>query len=94
MAFGASRSDILLMVLRRALILGLLGILIGVLASLLGTRLVGDLLFRVKPLDPSTFAMVTLTLLLVSVGSALAPAIRAAWLDPMRTLHGNRLDNS
>jgi len=94
MAFGASRSDILFMVLRRALILGLLGILIGVFASLLGTRLVGDLLFRVKPLDPSTFAMVTLTLLLVSVGSALAPAIRAAWLDPMRTLHGNRLDNS
>jgi ABC-type lipoprotein release transport system permease subunit len=48
---------------------------------------VDDLLFRVKPLHASTFAVVTLTLLLVSVGSSLAPAIRAAWLDPMRTLH-------
>jgi putative ABC transport system permease protein len=86
-AFGASRSDILTMVLRRALVLAVLGILAGVLASLLGTRLVGELLFRVKPLDPSTFAVVALTLLLVSVVSALAPAIRAAWLDPVRILH-------
>jgi ABC-type lipoprotein release transport system permease subunit len=47
---------------------------------------VSDLLFRVKPLDPRTFALVTVTLLLVSVGSAIAPAIRAALVDPMRTL--------
>jgi predicted permease len=86
MAFGAARSDILSMVLRRALTLGVLGILVGIFASLLGTRLVGNLLFRVKPLDPSTFAAVTIFLLLVSVGSALAPAIRAAWVDPMRHL--------
>lgn len=87
MAFGASRKDILEIVLRRALLLGLLGISIGAFASLLATRLVGDLLFRVKPLDPSTFAAVTLTLFLVSIVSALAPAIRAASVDPMRTLH-------
>jgi ABC-type antimicrobial peptide transport system permease subunit len=87
MAFGASRSDILAIVLRRAFLLGILGILIGLFASLLATRLVSDLLFRVKPLDPSTFAAVTITLLLVSIGSAMPPAIRAAWLDPMRTLH-------
>jgi predicted permease len=87
MAFGASRSDIVTMVLRRALVLGVFGILVGILASSLGTRLVGDLLFRVKPLDPFTFAVVTVTLLLVSVASALTPAIRASCLDPMRTLH-------
>ncbi len=87
MAFGASRSHIIAMVLRLALLLGVLGIVVGIFASRLGTRLVGDLLFRVKPLDPSTIAIVTLTLLVVSVGSALALAIRAAWLDPMRTLH-------
>lgn len=86
MAFGASRSDILAIVLRRALVLSVLGIFVGILASLLGTRLVEDLLFGVKPLNPSIFVMVTLTLLLVSVGSAMAPAIRASWLDPMRTL--------
>ena len=86
MAFGASRSDIVGMVLRRALILSVLGIFVGMMASLLGIRLVSDLLFRVKPLDPSTFAVVTLTLLLVSIGSALVPAVRAALVDPMRHL--------
>jgi len=48
---------------------------------------VGDLLFRVKPLDPSTFAGVTITLLEVSIAAALAPAVRAASVDPMRNLH-------
>jgi len=86
MAFGASRSEILSMVLRRALILGVLGIVVGIFASALGIRLVEDFLFRVKPLDPSTFAIVTLVLLLVSVGSALVPAFRAASVDPMRHL--------
>ena len=86
MAFGASPRHILAMVLRRALLLAILGILIGLFASLLGIRLVSNLLFRVKPLDPSTFAAVTITLLLVSIGSALPPAIRAAWLNPMRCL--------
>jgi putative ABC transport system permease protein len=86
MAFGASRSDIIAIVLRRALLLGLLGVSIGAFASLLATRLVSDLLFRVQPLDPFTFAAVTLMLLLVSIASALAPAIRAACLDPMHHL--------
>lgn len=86
MAFGASRSDILGIVLWRALSLTLLGILAGAAASLLGTKLVAGFLFRVQPLDPSTFATVTLTLLSVSILAALAPAIRAAWANPMRTL--------
>jgi putative ABC transport system permease protein len=86
MAFGASRSHILGMVLRRALVLGFLGILVGIVASLLATRLVADLLFNVKPFDPSTFAIVTATLLVVSLCSALTPALRAATVDPMRHL--------
>lgn len=87
MAFGASRSDILGIVLRRAFALTSLGIVGGAFASLLGIRLVGDFLFRVQPLDPSTFVVVTLSLFLVSVVAALAPAVRAASVDPMRTLH-------
>jgi ABC-type antimicrobial peptide transport system permease subunit len=86
MAFGATRADILGMVVSRALILGALGVLIGILASLLGVRLVSDLLFRVKAFDLSTFAIVTLVLLLVSAASALTPAVRAASVDPIRHL--------
>lgn len=79
-------SSFAAIVLRRALVLGLSGISIGAFASLLATRLVSDLLFRVRPLDPSTFTVVTLTLLLVSIASALVPAVRAARVDPMRHL--------
>ncbi len=86
MAFGASRSDIIGMVVRRSLFLSASGIAVGILASLLGTRLVDDFLFRVKPFDPSTFVAVAITLLVISIVSAAAPALRAARSDPMRCL--------
>ena len=86
LAFGGSRSHILGIVLRRALTLSVLGILAGAAASLLGKRLVDGFLFQVEPLDPSTFVTVTLTLLLVSIVASLGPSIRAASVDPMRTL--------
>ena len=86
MAFGASRSDILAMVVRRALMLGLSGTAAGAIASVFITRLVSSLLFGVEPLDASTFLMVTFVLLIVSLIAALAPALRAAWVNPMRTL--------
>jgi predicted permease len=86
MAFGASRTNILGMVMTRALLLGILGILIGAFASLVAASLVGSFLFHVQPLDPSTFLVVALVLLMVSVVAALAPALRAAGVNPMRTL--------
>ena len=89
MAFGASRSNILGMVVRRALILGVAGIGAGAITSILASRLVSDLLFRVQPLDPSTFLVVALVLLIVSVVAALAPALRAAYVNPLQTLREN-----
>ncbi len=86
MAFGASRSDILQLVLRRALILAALGIATGAVASIFAARFITDTLFQVEPLDRSVFLVVTLVLMCVSVISALAPALRAASVDPMRTL--------
>jgi predicted permease len=86
MALGASRGDVLRMVMRKAAWLAGLGIAAGILVSLFATVLVRDVLFRVEPLDRSVFFIVTLVLMLVSVGAALAPALRAANVDPMRTL--------
>ena len=85
-ALGASRSEILGLVLRRALILASVGIGIGMLTSIFGTRLITDTLFKVVPLDRSVFLTVTLVLMFVSMLAALAPALRAAKVDPMRTL--------
>jgi putative ABC transport system permease protein len=86
MAFGASRSDILRLVLRRALALAGVGVVIGIVASILTTRLITDNLFRVEPLDRSVFLIVTVVLMVVSLIAALAPALRAASVNPMRTL--------
>ena len=86
MAFGASRSDILSMVVQRALILGVTGIAAGVIASIVASRLISGLLFRVQPVDPSTFVIVAVVLLTVSVVAALAPAVRAARVNPMSIL--------
>jgi ABC-type antimicrobial peptide transport system permease subunit len=86
MAFGASRSDILRLVLRRALILAGLGIAMGAVASIFAARFITDTLFQVAPLDRSVFLTVTVVLMFVSMIAALAPALRAASVDPMRTL--------
>jgi predicted permease len=86
MALGASRSDIMRLVLRRALTLACLGTVLGAGASIFATRLIVDTLFRVAPLDRSVFLTVTLVLMLVSMIAAVAPALRAANVDPMRTL--------
>jgi putative ABC transport system permease protein len=86
MALGASRSEILTLLLRRGLLLAGIGIGVGTLASIIMVRFMKDLLFGVVPLDPSIFSTVTLVLILASIASALGPALRAAALDPIRTL--------
>jgi predicted permease len=86
MALGADRTDILRLVLERGSLLACGGIGLGMLASILATELVGDLLFNVARLDGMVFAAVTLTLFLVSMVAALVPATRAAHVDPLRTL--------
>ena len=86
MALGASRSNILQLVLRRGLILALIGTVVGGLASVFVGNWIQDVLYEVKPLDGSVFLSVTAVLLLVSTLAALIPALRAASVDPMRTL--------
>ena len=86
MALGADRADILRLVLQHGLLVTSTGIGLGMLASILTTQLIGDLLFNVAPRSWPVFAAVTLTLVSVSILAALVPAIRAAHLDPMRTL--------
>jgi len=86
MALGADRRDILRLVLERGSLLACSGIGLGMVVSILASRLVGDLLFNVARLDGMVFAAVTLTLFSVSMVAALVPAMRAAHLDPIRTL--------
>ena len=86
LALGAQRQSVLGLILRRGLALAAIGLAIGVVASLLLTRFMSELLYGVKPLDPLTFVGVSAVLMLVSAIASSAPAYRAARLDPMRTL--------
>jgi len=86
MALGASRRDLMQLVLRRGLGLAGIGIGVGCLVSFYGSRLLSTLLFKVAPFDPTVFSIVTIGLILASLVSARVPALRAAWIEPMHSL--------
>ncbi len=85
-AVGAQRSDVLRMVLRQGLSLTLLGVGLGFVISLGGTRVLAGFLYGVSPTDAPTFAAVALLLLGVSLAACLIPARRATKVDPMIAL--------
>jgi putative ABC transport system permease protein len=86
MALGANRSTILRMVLRKGIMLTLIGAAIGLVTAFALTRWMSSLLFGVSASDPLTYA----TVLLVALGAALLacsiPASRATKVDPLIAL--------
>jgi putative ABC transport system permease protein len=86
MALGARREDILRLILRQGLRLTLLGMGLGLVASVLLTRVLASMLFSVGPTDPETFLAVALLLAGVALAACLLPARRAAKVDPMVAL--------
>jgi predicted permease len=86
MALGANRGDVLGMVFRRGLALGLIGLAAGLVVSALVTRLLTGMVYGIRPTDGVTFSVATGVLLLVSLAASSLPAYRAARLDPIETL--------
>lgn len=86
MALGASRGDVLWMVLRQGLVLVTAGLVIGTVAAVMLSRLMTTVLYGVPPSDPLTFVGVVLILLGVAVIACLLPARRATAIDPMIAL--------
>jgi ABC-type antimicrobial peptide transport system permease subunit len=86
MALGAPRRDVLLLVLRRALLPACGGLLAGLVAALAATRTLQSLLFEVSATDPVTFAVVPVLLLAVALLAAWMPASRATRVDPLVAL--------
>ncbi len=87
MALGATRGDVVRLVVRQASLPVLCGIGLGVAVSFPVTRVLSTQLFGVQPHDPLTFAAVTCGLTIVALLASLVPALRAASVDPTRALH-------
>jgi putative ABC transport system permease protein len=85
-ALGASRRDILLLVLKQALRLAILGIAIGITAAFGLTRFLRAELFGVTATDPFTFVAVPAILLVIALAAAYLPALRASRVDPIAAL--------
>jgi putative ABC transport system permease protein len=81
-ALGASRADVLRLVIARGLLLVALGVAIGMAGSFALTRLLKALLWGVSPTDPLTFAVVIVTLLTVAMLACYLPARRALDIEP------------
>ena len=86
MALGATRRDILLLVLREAGTLLAVGLAIGIVLAIGAATLARSLLFGLKPSDPATIAMAAVGLAAVAIAASLLPAHRAATLDPVTAL--------
>jgi predicted permease len=89
MALGAPKSMVIRMVVRQGLTPVAFGLGLGVGGAFVVTRLVATLLFAVEPTDPPTFGVVIAVLAAVAAATCLAPARRAAAIDPMHALRAN-----
>jgi putative ABC transport system permease protein len=85
-ALGASRRDILALVVRQGMTLTGAGVVIGLIGAAAASRAIVTLLFGVSRLDPVTYVTVVALLLAVSAVACWLPAWRAAGVDPAITL--------
>ena len=86
MALGAERRDVLLLILRNALVLVVCGLSLGLASTWIATRLLKSFLFGVGQHDPFTIVTVSVLLLVCGLMAAFVPARRAASIDPMQAL--------
>ncbi len=86
MALGADAGDVLRLVVNRNMAWVAAGIAVGIVGSTAVTRLLGSMLYDVRPLDASVLTSVSLLLAAVALVASYLPARRAARIDPMSAL--------
>jgi putative ABC transport system permease protein len=88
-ALGATSTRISRMVIGEGVILTAVGVIVGLVASLGGARVIAKLLYNVKSSDPVTFVGVALLLGVVAACASYIPARRAARVDPLVAMRGD-----
>jgi ABC-type antimicrobial peptide transport system permease subunit len=85
-ALGASRQNIVAVVLKQTMVLLALGIAVGTVLALVAARGAGSLLFGIQPADPFTIVGASVLLAGVALAASFIPARRATRVDPMIAL--------
>jgi putative ABC transport system permease protein len=85
-ALGASTGSVVRLILRQGLVLAGTGLVLGLAASIAGTRLLRTMLFQVQPNDPAVYMAVALLVGMVTLAACYLPASRAAKIDPVVAL--------
>lgn len=87
MALGAQRRDVLSLILKQGTVLTISGVLVGLFAAFITTRLIDtQQLYEVSATDPLTFGAISLLLTVVSLLACYLPARRATRVDPLVAL--------
>ncbi|HEY6305300.1 MAG TPA: FtsX-like permease family protein, partial [Candidatus Angelobacter sp.] len=86
MAVGATTVDVLRLVIKGGLAITTAGIGTGLVAALLLARLLGSLLYGVKPIDPFTFVAAPALMAVVALAACIIPALRASRVNPVSVL--------
>ncbi len=85
-ALGAQPRDVLRLVIRQGMMLTFAGLVVGIAAGAVATRVLSDMLYGVTTTDPLTFVGVPLFLLLIALLACYIPARRATRIDPLVAL--------
>jgi putative ABC transport system permease protein len=85
-ALGARRSELTRLFVAHGFMLALIGVVCGLAGAAALTRALGSLLFDVSPLDPLTYAAVSLGLIAAAIMASSIPPLRATGLDPIEAL--------
>jgi predicted permease len=86
MALGAGTKDLIRLVMSRGLVLTATGVAIGLLAAIILTRLMSNMLYKVSPRDPIAFGLALMVIAIASMAACFLPAWRATRIDPVQAL--------
>ncbi len=86
LALGAQPAEVKRLFLRHGLVLGVTGVIVGLAVAIAVTRLMSSILFGISPLDPATYVVVCVVLVVAAAIASYIPAHKAITIDPVKAL--------
>ena len=86
MALGAQREALTGLFVRQGLVLAAIGVVCGITMAILSVRFMRSLLFQVSPVDPWTYALATVSIVIIAWLASYVPSRRASAVNPVNAL--------